>query len=116
MAQLGVVTPRPDDLIRGAIIGTVCVVDFIKESESPWFGGPVGLVLEDPVAVEPIPAVGALGYFRWQAAGALAEPRPWMRRYGLASGDTQTVDLFEDLAPSFKVPPEKPFGRRLTED
>lgn len=62
---LGHVCPPAIDLQRGGIIGSVKVVDVVKESESPWFFGPRGLVLWDPRPCEFIPAKGALGYFRW---------------------------------------------------
>lgn len=52
------------DLIKGAIIGTVMLVDCVTESRSPWFMGSHGFVLRDPVAVEPVPCKGMLGF--WQ--------------------------------------------------
>lgn len=66
------------DLVRGAIIGSVTVVDIVRASASPWWCGPVGLVLADPVACDPIPCKGHLGFFTWRAGGALAEPAQWM--------------------------------------
>jgi len=70
--------PRPDKLIRGGIIGVVTVTAIVSEHTSPWFFGPRGLVLTDHVAVDPIPAVGQLGYFKWQESGELDAPKPWM--------------------------------------
>ncbi|MBF0247695.1 MAG: hypothetical protein HQL36_06425 [Alphaproteobacteria bacterium] len=78
MERIGVECPRPDELVRGAIIGAVTVVSVAKEHESPWFFGPRGLVLTDPVAVEPIPAAGQLGYFTWKRGNELDVPKPWM--------------------------------------
>lgn len=78
MAEIGVACPRPDALVRGAIIGAVTVTSVVGGSDSPWFFGPRGLVLTEPVAVDPVPASGALGFFRWSPAGALAKPKPWM--------------------------------------
>lgn len=78
MARLGVECPRPDKLVRGAIIGGATVTAVVRESESPWFFGPRGLVMADAYEVPPIPAVGALGYFEWRQGGALAELLPWM--------------------------------------
>jgi len=49
------------ELIRGAIVGTALLVDCVTESRSPWFMGPHGFVLRDPIAVEPIPYKGQLG-------------------------------------------------------
>ncbi|WP_375549477.1 hypothetical protein ABWI01_03540 [Oceanicaulis alexandrii] len=86
MATLGIITPPPARLIRGAIVGTVDVTGQTYEGVSPWFFGPVGLRLEDPEPLQkPIPAKGALGYFLWRAAGELDPPRPWMIRKGAAS-------------------------------
>ena len=106
-ARDGVAVPRPDALPRRAIIGSVEVVRVVTESDSPWFGGAAGLLLRDPVPCEPIPAAGALGYFAWQAGGALAEPLAWMRGWGGAEGG-----LFDDLPVQFGHAPEKPFGRK----
>jgi len=78
MATLGVRCPRPDALVRGAIIGAANIVAIVKNHSSPWFFGPRGLVLMDQRPVSPIPAAGALGYFQWRQSGALAEPLPWM--------------------------------------
>lgn len=108
----GVRCPHPSALPRGAIIGAVDVVDIISESDSEWFGGQMGLLLENAVACDPIPCPGALGYFEWQAGGTLAPLVPWMKRYDQPGGDGETLDLFPDLAPSFESPPARP-GRRL---
>ena len=70
--------PRPDKLIRGGIIGIVTVIAVVAEHESPWFFGPRGLVLADYVSIEPIPASGQLGYFKWNSIGELDTPKPWM--------------------------------------
>lgn len=53
-----------DILTLGAIIGTVEIVDCVYGSKSPWFIGPCGFVLRDPIPVEPIPYRGQLGF--WQ--------------------------------------------------
>lgn len=51
-------------LPRGAIIGEVDVVECVTESKSPWFAGPYGFILANPVAYEtPIPCRGKLGFF-----------------------------------------------------
>ena len=107
----GVSCPHPSDLTRGAIIGTVDVVDIVSESDSEWFGGQMGLVLEDATTCTPIPCPGALGYFQWHASGHLAKPAQWMQTYDTPSGDRQTLDLFDDLAPSFAEAPKRP-GRK----
>jgi hypothetical protein len=81
MNRIGVKCPLPFALIRGGIIGTVTVTGIVKESESPWFFGPRGLVLADPEPCEPIPASGQLGYFNWTAGGELVEPVAWMKAW-----------------------------------
>lgn len=70
--------PAAADLVRGGIIGAVTLTAIVCEHDSPWFFGPRGLVLTDAEPVDPIPATGQLGYFRWQRSGALAEPLLWM--------------------------------------
>lgn len=49
---------------RGAIIGEVSIVDCVTESKSPWFVGPYGYVLANPVPYQkPIPCRGKPGFF-----------------------------------------------------
>lgn len=80
MASIGVKCPEARDLLRGGIIGSVEVIDVVTGSDSRWFFGPRGLVLADPEPCDLIPAVGALGFFRWEAAGEdiLPSPNKWM--------------------------------------
>lgn len=80
MVGLGITTPPPHELPRGCIVGSVEVVDVVTKSDSKWFFGPRGLVLRDPIACQPIPCVGALGYFEWKAAGdeVMSAPARWM--------------------------------------
>ena len=103
----GVRCPAAADLVRGAIVGAVDVVEIVTESDSEWFGGQAGLVLENAVACEPIPATGELGYFKWERRGALAPVPAWMRQDGEG-----TSALFDDLPPGFRDAPRKPFGSR----
>lgn len=78
MQTLGIVCPRPDQLVRGAVIGGATVTAVVTASPSPWFFGPRGLLLRDAFQVDPIPAAGALGFFGWAEGGALPDPLPWM--------------------------------------
>ena len=49
----------------GAILGEVTILRCVEDFASPWFDGPYGFVLADPVAyVKPIPWRGHLGFFR----------------------------------------------------
>jgi hypothetical protein len=79
--SLGISCPHPADLIRGGIIGSATVTAIVKECDSPWFFGPRGLLLSDARPVEPIPSLGALGYFEWRKSGEFAEPNCWMEAW-----------------------------------
>ncbi|MEO0357093.1 MAG: hypothetical protein AAF386_02140, partial [Pseudomonadota bacterium] len=79
----GVRCPRPNDLIRSAIIGQVDVVDIITESDSEWFGGTAGLKLANPRPITPIPCAGTGGYFRTTRGTELAQVKPRMVRIEL---------------------------------
>lgn len=103
LATLGIRCPPPCGLHRGVIIGSVEVADVVSKSESPWFFGPRGLVLRDPRPSEPIPAVGALGYFKWlpaDPATTVPPPAKWMQQWGIeeppprAKG-SRSMPLFE---------------------
>src|SRR5262245_56090936 len=51
-----VTLPPMHELTRGALLGTVEVVDIVAKSSSPWFFGPLGLVLREPRPFkQPIP-------------------------------------------------------------
>lgn len=78
MESIDVVCPRPDALVRGAIIGAVTVTEIVREHASPWFFGPRGLVLSGAAPCEPFPAAGMLGYFQWHCDGEIATTPPWM--------------------------------------
>ena len=60
----GLAMPAFDDLLRGGIVGTANVVDIVTDSDSPWFFGRYGLVLEDVRPIPFIPCKGALGFFK----------------------------------------------------
>lgn len=55
--------PALDELERGGIVGTARLVNCVYHHDSPWFGGPVGWVLEDAKPVPFVPCVGQLGLF-----------------------------------------------------
>ncbi len=49
---------------RGHALGTIEIIDYITESESPWFDGPVGVVVRNPIMfAKPVPMRGMLGLF-----------------------------------------------------
>lgn len=72
--------PDRKDFALGAILGTVLLAGWSRESTSPWFAGPVGWQLKEPLACEPIFCRGAQGL--WAPPTGLelptgsAEPRP----------------------------------------
>jgi len=80
MAGIGVICPPAIDLQRGGLIGCVDVIDIVREHASPWWFGPVGLVLANPQPCLFTPALGELGFYRWQPANPpnLPEPAKWM--------------------------------------
>ncbi len=97
--------PPPHLLVRGAIIGHVQIMDIIRDPghkmiTSAWFHGPVGLMLHDPVAIEPIPCSGALGFFKWRdrMTSAVTAPAKWMLPKPAAAPAAQT-DVFNDWRP-----------------
>jgi hypothetical protein len=82
IASIGVECPLPHLLVRGAIIGVARVLGFVDYSPSRWFCGPSALVMADATpCARPVPAVGALGFFKWSPApeDVMREPSRWMR-------------------------------------
>ncbi len=61
------VTAAPARLERGGVIGVAEVVDCVEVSQSPWFFGRYGFVLQNARPVDFIPVKGALGFFDWRA-------------------------------------------------
>ena len=60
----GIQVPRPDLFDYGALIGKVTVIDCVRHHPSPFFFGPWGFVLENPVKFEKaIVWRGQLGLF-----------------------------------------------------
>lgn len=55
--------PIPPERL-GAILGEVTITGCVQQSTNPWFCGPYGFLLENPVAyATPIPCRGHLGFF-----------------------------------------------------
>lgn len=87
----GAPPPRPDELIRGGIIGAVDISGIYASGiHSPWWAGNphFGLIIDQSPgrvrAVEPIPCSGMLGYFSWTAGGELEQPLRWMKQWSPA--------------------------------
>ena len=54
----------PENIPLGAIVGEVTITDCVDQSDSPWFCGPYGFLLKDPLTYQvPIPYRGQLGFF-----------------------------------------------------
>ena len=54
----------PANLALGALVGEVDIVGCVTESTSPWFAGPYGFILSNPLAYQaPVPCRGRLGFF-----------------------------------------------------
>lgn len=47
----------------GGIVGEAEIVDVVTKSDSPWFVGPIGLIIRNARPLEFRPCVGALGFF-----------------------------------------------------
>lgn len=80
MGSIGVECPPAIDLPRGGIVGVVEIIDVVKESQSPWFFGPRGLVLANAAPRNFIPVKGCLGFFDWRQRQIEGVPKParWM--------------------------------------
>lgn len=77
---IGYDIPAAHELRRGGIVGVATIVDIVKDHKSPWFFGPIGLVIADARPVKFVPAAGALGFFQWKEADQDYPPKPakWM--------------------------------------
>jgi hypothetical protein len=72
--RFGLVIPADDRLITGGIVGRANVIDVVRESTSPWFEGPYGLVLADAKPVPFVKMTGTSGFFSISARAALNFP------------------------------------------
>jgi hypothetical protein len=66
--------PGLQELVRGAVIGTMELRDCVHSSGSPWFRGPYGFKLDTPQPCDPIEARGALGFWDWTPPTASPVP------------------------------------------
>jgi hypothetical protein len=66
--------PSFGDLERGGIVGSAEIVDCVRHSDSPWFFGPFGFVLRNPVTLPFRHLRGSLGFFATESAGCVSEP------------------------------------------
>lgn len=97
MRQIGVICPPPAELLRGGVIGSVEIVAVVRESQSPWFMGPRGIVLRDPQPFPFTPAKGLLGLFKWAEGGEAPAPFAWMiKQAAVAVSPPTDIDLFSE--------------------
>ena len=61
MAEHGIVLHGP--MPTSAIIGSVDLIDVVRQSDSIWFCGKYGFVLEYPQPCSPMPMKGQLGFW-----------------------------------------------------
>ena len=59
----GIVVPPWREMKRGGIVGSVEIVDCVRQHDSPWFMGAYGWVLRDPVVLPFREFRGSLGFF-----------------------------------------------------
>lgn len=64
--------PEASRLPKGGIVGIAEIVDCITHSDSPWFFGPYGFVLENVRPLPFHPCKGRLGFFPVQYPGEVA--------------------------------------------
>lgn len=102
MGSIGVNCPLAADLLRGGVIGSVAVIGIVKNSGSPWFFGPRGILLKSPEPCEFSAGPGAFGLFDWAPKeGAAAEtPALWMTREKNAVASFARVTITRMIAPS----------------
>lgn len=55
--------PAFEDLERGGIVGAIQIVDCVRQSDSPWYQGEWGFVLQGPEILPFRPYKGTLGFF-----------------------------------------------------
>lgn len=58
-------SPRPGELVLGAVIGLVDLVDVVEDHDSEWFQGPYGFVMRNPRPLrKPVYCKGMLGFWK----------------------------------------------------
>jgi len=71
--KAGLTLPAFPNLLRGGIVGVAEIVDVVSASASPWFFGPVGLVIRNARPLPFRPLKGQLGFFEIANEPAPAE-------------------------------------------
>lgn len=68
--------PEPHELERGGIVGMAKLGNCVTGSDSPWFCGPYGFVLDEIKPLPFQPCKGALGFFQASTSNAPDERPP----------------------------------------
>ena len=68
------------ELDGGGFVGIANIVGHVTDSDDPWFGGPLGLVMADARPLPFMPWKGQVGLFK-VSVGALAD---WGREAGVS--------------------------------
>ena len=58
-----IIVPTKESFWLGGIVGSVEIIDCVTKYNSPWFFGPYGFVLRNPVKEKFRPYKGQLGFF-----------------------------------------------------
>lgn len=64
--ERGIAERLPGLMRYGAVIGTVEIYDCVTAYDSPFFVGPYGYLLRNPVAIDPVTVAGHLGFWDWE--------------------------------------------------
>lgn len=62
-AERRILIPRAADFERGGIVGSAVIRDCVRASDSPWFFGPNGFVLQGAQALPFMECRGQVGWF-----------------------------------------------------
>lgn len=97
--RIGGACPPAVDLPRGGIVGVAEIVDWVTQSDSPWFAGSGALVLTNARPVPFVGVAGALGFFDWRANERTGRepPAPWMTKTAREEFVAEQVSDQDDL-------------------
>lgn len=76
LLEVGIALPKHNDMQRGGVVGIAEVVDVVAGDEacaSPWYFGPVGLVICNAKPLPFFPCDGQLGFFKISVPDGYAE-------------------------------------------
>lgn len=101
--------PFQANLKRGGIVGKVSIVDCLTESDSKWFDGKYGFVLENPMVVPFFPCKGKLSFFEVDYPEDWKQPGPAFEtvsaedaKLGITGLEKQVYDFVSKKIPQGK--------------